>query len=187
MGISFVQRRAMVHFCLMLLLLHSLAGCGFHLRTIEGFNLDVESVHISATNAYGEFLRELEQILAVQGIEIASKASAEYTIHISSEQKFRRPVSTSGDISVSEYELRLETVFEVTGQDGKILIEPTMIVTEKIYSFDRSSFIGSSEEEKRLTEEMRRDIAGQLLRRFNASLRNIENGELSVEVDESIP
>ncbi len=193
MRVFFVPTRARLHFCLLLLLLHTLTGCGFHLRTIEGFNLDVESVHISATNAYGEFLRELERILSVQGIEIASKSRAEYTIHISSEQKFRRPVSTSGDITVSEYELRLEIVFQVAGQDGKVLIEPTMIVTEKIYSFDRSSFIGSSEEEKRLTEEMRRDIAGQLLRRFNASLRNVQSAEgksaegKSAEVDESIP
>ncbi|HIL97613.1 MAG TPA: hypothetical protein EYG51_17130 [Pseudomonadales bacterium] len=175
MGFFLFRTRARFHLCLLLVLIPSLSGCGFHLRTIEGFNLDVESVHISATNAYGEFLRELERILSVQGVKIAPKSSAEYTIHISSEQRSRRPVSTSAGISVSEYELRLETVFEVAGQDGKVLIEPTMIVTEKIYSFDRSSFIGSSEEEKRLVEEMRRDIAGQLLRRFNASLRNIQS------------
>lgn len=181
MRVFFVQTRAGFHFCLLLLLLHSLAGCGFHLRTIEGFNLDVESVHISATNAYGEFLRELERILTVQGIKIAPKSSAEYTIHISSEQRLRRPVSTTANISVSEYELRLETVFQVTGQDGKVLIQPTMIVAEKIYSFDRASFIGSSVEEKRLVEEMRSDIAGQLLRRFNASLRNVQSIEESTE------
>ena len=88
------------------LLLASVASCGFHLRTAEGYNLDLESVHISATNAYGEFRRELEQILVGQGIEIVPESSAEYTINIKAEQLFRRPVATSGDISVSEYELR---------------------------------------------------------------------------------
>jgi outer membrane lipopolysaccharide assembly protein LptE/RlpB len=96
-------------------------------------------------------------------------------IDIKSEQKFRRPVATSGDISVSEYELRLETVFEVASRDGTVLIQLARIVAEKIYSFDRNSLIGSSEEEKLLMGEMRRDVAGQLLRRFSASLRNLHS------------
>jgi outer membrane lipopolysaccharide assembly protein LptE/RlpB len=142
---------------------------------MEGFQLDLKTVHVSATNAHGELARELERLIAEQGIEISSRSGAEYVIDIKSEQKFRRPVATSGDISVSEYELRLETVFEVASRDGTVLIQLARIVAEKIYSFDRNSLIGSSEEEKLLMGEMRRDVAGQLLRRFSASLRNLHS------------
>ncbi len=172
-------------FFLLLFLSANLASCGFHLRTIEGFSLDLDTVHVSGTDTYGEFLRELELMLVGQGVEIAPESSAEYTINIRSEQRSRRPVATSADISVSEYELRLGTVFSVTARDGKVLIKPTTIIAEKIYSFDRSSFIGSSEEEERLIEEMRREVAGQLLRRFNASLKNFQSTEPEISTAES--
>ncbi len=160
-----------------LVLLVGLAGCGFQLRTMAGFELDLKKVHVTAANAHGELARELERIIIDQGIEISSRSAAEYVINIKSERTFRRPVATSGDISVSEYELRLETIFEVASRDGIVLIQPATIVAEKIYSFNRNSLMGSSEEEKLLMGEMRRDVAAQLLRRFSASLRNLQIAE----------
>jgi outer membrane lipopolysaccharide assembly protein LptE/RlpB len=52
------------------------------------------------------------------------------------------------------------------------LIEPTPLTAERIYSFDASNFVSNSEEEELLVEEMRQDLAGQLVRRFSATLRS---------------
>ena len=159
-----------------LLLVCSLLGvtnCGFHLRGTQGFELTVSEVHVAAANSFGEFSRELERALENQGIRIAADPNAEYNIRILSERTNRRPVATSADITVAEYELRLETRFEVVDTAGKIVISPTTLVSERIYSFDRTSLVGASEEEELLKKEMRRDIAGQLLRRFSATLRNL--------------
>ncbi len=51
-----------------------------------------------------------------------------------------------------------------------MVLPTTTLVTERIYSFDTESFVGSSEEEEMLSEEMRTDIANRLLRRFASSL-----------------
>jgi len=155
------------------LLIIALAGCGFHLRGTQGYEIPAASVNVTATNLYSQFSRELERMLAAQGIELKPASGAEYSISILSERTTRRPVATSTDISVSEYELRLETQFKIDSTTGEALIRPTLLAAERIYSFDRSSLVGSSEEEEMLTEEMRRDIANQILRRFSAGLRQM--------------
>jgi len=45
---------------------------------------------------------------------------------------------------------------------------------ERIYRFDNQSLVGSSEEESLLTEEMRREIAGNIMGRIDAAVRASE-------------
>ena len=155
------------------LVLTGIAGCGFQLRDTQGFEISAKSLSVSATNLNSQFSQELKRMLTAQGVALVPVSGAEYLISILSERTTRRPVATSADISVSEYELRLETRFQLTNANGELLIGPTMLVTERIYSFDRSSLVGNTEEEELLTEEMRQDIASQLLRRLSARLRNL--------------
>jgi outer membrane lipopolysaccharide assembly protein LptE/RlpB len=54
---------------------------------------------------------------------------------------------------------------------GKAVIEPTSVSTERIYRFDNASLVGNTEEEKLLNQEMRRDIASQIIRRIDATVR----------------
>ena len=171
---------------LSIVLVAMLCSCGFHLRGTQGFELNVRSVNVAAANAYGELSRELERSLRAQKIEVTSSSEAEYNIRIASERTSRRPVATSGDISVSEYEVQLTVSFEVFNAAAEVVIEPTTLVTERIYSFDQTSLVGNSEEEELLAEEMRRDLAGQILRRFGATLRNLPKDDV-IQRSETAP
>ena len=51
------------------------------------------------------------------------------------------------------------------------------VVTERNYTFDSSSLFGSNEEETILLEEMREDLALQIIRRVDATVRSIETNE----------
>ena len=163
------MRRVIFLICTLTMIL-VLTGCGFHLRGSQGDDLSVNSVHVSSANAYGLLSRELESMLSARGIELVPASSAEYSIAILSENTSRRPVATSIDISVAEYELTLATKFQVTGANGDIVIAPTTLATERIYSFDRTSLVGNTEEEKLLGKEMRRDIVQQIIRRLASTL-----------------
>ncbi|HJL60844.1 MAG TPA: LPS assembly lipoprotein LptE [Pseudomonadales bacterium] len=153
-----------------LLLLSALVGCGFHLRSTQGLEILAGNAHVSASNIYSPLTRELENMLVSQGVDLVPASSAEYTIRILTERTHRRPVATSGDISVAEYELMMTVSFQITDASGAVVLPTTTLVTERIYSFDTESFVGSSEEEEMLSEEMRTDIANRLLRRFASSL-----------------
>lgn len=156
-------------FCFLMLGL--LVGCGFQLRGTQGYDFDLDNIYLSSVNARGEMMQILGDTLSNQGVEIVSKSDARYSLALLSENTHRRPVATSGDISVSEYELVMEVQFQVLSQNQERLIPPTSVVVEKIYSFDAASLVGSSEEEKLVIEEIRRDISGQILRRVYAALR----------------
>lgn len=156
---------------LCLLALSLLVGCGFQLRGTQGYDFDLESIHLSSADTRSEMIQILGETLSNQGVEILSQGDAVYSLRVLSEYTHRRPVATSGDISVSEYEMSIEVQFQVLSRQQRQLIAPSSVIVEKIYSFDPASLVGSSEEETLVVEEIRRDISGQILRRLYAAIR----------------
>jgi outer membrane lipopolysaccharide assembly protein LptE/RlpB len=47
-------------------------------------------------------------------------------------------------------------------------------VTERTFTFNNSSLVGSNEEQATLLEEMRSDLVLQIMRRVDASVRSFE-------------
>ncbi|MFT7687308.1 MAG: LPS-assembly lipoprotein [Candidatus Azotimanducaceae bacterium] len=158
-------------FCISLIGLCSLVACGFQLRGLQGDNVEIEAVYLSGVNTRSELLSEIAESLRNRGINISSSSESVLSLHVVSENINRRPVATSADISVSEYELRMEVVFQAMTDEGQNLIPPTPLFVERIYSFDNSSLVGSSEEENIVVEEMRREIASKILQRLNSVLQ----------------
>ncbi|HKI74444.1 MAG TPA: LPS assembly lipoprotein LptE [Pseudomonadales bacterium] len=145
------------------------AGCGFHLRGTGGDKISLTSISVTAANANGDMQRMLERTLKESGVELTAKAP--YTVHLTSEATTRRPVATTSDVQVAEYGLRLDIGFELTGAAGKTIIPDTTVSAERTYRFDTSSLVGNTEEEKLLYDEMRRDVADQIISRIDASVR----------------
>lgn len=159
----------LVRIFLYMIILSLVSGCGFHLRGSQGVGLSIERIHVSAIDAYGDFVRELKRSLQYGDTEVVdASGDAPFSLRVMEENTTRRAVATTSDITVSEYELRMEVEFELLGTGGQSLIEPTELVAERIYVFDRTSLVGSSEEEELLKEEMRRDLARQMIQRVNA-------------------
>ncbi len=153
----------------------ALAGCGFQLRGSGGQVLDVERVSI--TGSKPELMDELEDTLKSIGVSVNEFTDPEYVINIGGESLSRRAVATSGNITVSEYELLLRAQFSVSSSSGEAVIPSAEVRVERIYSFDATNFVSNNEEEAVLLEEMRQDLAAQLVRRFSATLRK-RSGEI---------
>jgi len=83
-------------------------------------------------------------------------------------------VATTSTISVAEYELRLEVEIALENATGDIVIPSTSVVTERTFTFNNSSLVGSNEEQATLLEEMRSDLVLQIMRRVDASVRSFE-------------
>lgn len=158
--------RVNIIFCLMLLL----SACGFQLRGTGAPALEVEQVTVTGTAP--DLMDEVEDTLKTIGVTVDSGGEPEYRINILNESLTRRAVASSATITVSEYEVRVVALFSIEAADGSTLIPSSELVAERVYSFDATNFVSNTEEEALLIEEMRQDIAGQLLRRFSASLRN---------------
>ena len=165
------QKRSVARVVIVAVIALVISGCGFQLRGTGQTTILLESVYLNAIDNSGALARELIDSLEQSGVEFTSNGNAQVSIRLDRERFSRRPVSTTGRINVAEYELTLEVGFEVLTRGGDVLIPPTRIRTERIYTFDSSSLVGSNEEESLLNEEMRRDVIGQLLQRINASMK----------------
>jgi LPS-assembly lipoprotein len=165
------QKRSVARVVIVAVIALVISGCGFQLRGTGQTTILLESVYLNAIDNSGALARELIDSLEQSGVEFTSNGNAQVSIRLDRERFSRRPVSTTGQINVAEYELTLEVGFEVLTRGGDVLIPPTRSRTERIYTFDSSSLVGSNEEESLLNEEMRRDVIGQLLQRINASMK----------------
>lgn len=147
-----------------------ISGCGFQLRGSGGYELGADSVLV--IGGQRELIEELNDTLKGIGVDTQSNIAPQYTIEILNESTTRRAVATSGNITVSEYEVRLRSQFLIVAADGEVLVPETELSAERVYSFDAGNFVSNTEEEALLVDEMRQDLAGQLVRRFSATLRN---------------
>ncbi|MFN3239831.1 MAG: LPS assembly lipoprotein LptE [Pseudomonadales bacterium] len=147
-----------------------LTACGFHLRGTGAPALDVQRVALSGSPR--DLIDELGDTLKTIGVSVGGDGEPEYRINLANESLTRRAVASSGAITVSEYEVRIVAIFSIFDAEGKELIPASELVAERVYSFDATNFVSNTEEEALLIEEMRQDIAGQLVRRFSATLRN---------------
>jgi LPS-assembly lipoprotein len=166
-GGQFATGLARLRNLLLIALVSVLAGCGFQLQGSADSVADV-----SATQTYGELVTNVERTLTQQGIAVNPEGGADYRLHLLGERATRRSVSTTNQVSVAEYVLLLAVDFELFDRAGDRLLPLTTISVERVYSFDRGSFVGSSEEEALLSREMQADIIQQILRRLEASLKD---------------
>ena len=148
-----------------------LTSCGFHLRGTGSARMSLSVIHVTANDAYGEMQQALQRALTEAGVKLVPADKAAYSVHLLTERRIRRSVATTSDVQVAEYGLNMEVSFELTDSAGKQVIEPATVSAQRIYRFDSSSLVGSNEEENLLNEEMRRDIASQIIRRIDATIR----------------
>ncbi|MDP6264157.1 MAG: LPS assembly lipoprotein LptE [Pseudomonadales bacterium] len=158
---------------ILLLAVLSLDGCGFHLRGSGRSATQLDMLHVTAFNAYGELVQKLESVLTEAGVEIEpDKSVAPYSLRIISEKNTRRAATTTSRITVAEYELRLLVEFQLENRAGDLIIAPASLVTERVYTLDQANLMGSNEEEELLREEMQDEIIEQIIRRVEASTRS---------------
>jgi LPS-assembly lipoprotein len=171
-GGQFATGLARLRNLLLIALVSVLAGCGFQLQGSADSVAVLTTLDVSATQTYGELVTNVERTLTQQGIAVNPEGGADYRLHLLGERATRRSVSTTNQVSVAEYVLLLAVDFELFDRAGDRLLPLTTISVERVYSFDRGSFVGSSEEEALLSREMQADIIQQILRRLEASLKD---------------
>ncbi len=160
---------------LVLFLAITLSACGFQLRGTGGEVLAVDQVRVVGSEQ--ELVDQLEEILESIGIAVDGPNEPEYVVNIAGESLNRRAVASSGDITVSEYEVQLRAVFSISSATGEVVIPSSEVRAERVYSFDATNLVSNNEEEALLINEMRQDVASQLVRRFSATLRRLNAGE----------
>jgi LPS-assembly lipoprotein len=147
--------------------LFALAGCGFHLRTLD-LGASVSSFYVES-DAGNPLSGALRRSLRQAGVAEADSASAaEVVVDLLNAQLTRRSVSVAGDARVAEYEMDMSVLFRVLDSSGTELVAPRLVRSARVYRVDRGNIVGNSEEQALLEREMHNDLIQQIVRTLNA-------------------
>lgn len=158
------RRRAI----LSLLLLTSLAACGFQLRgTRADSKLAFQSLYLEAP-ARTPLERELRSAFKSQeGLTLTSDAkSADVTLNIASAIEEKKVLTLNAQGQVREFSLLYRLNFNAKDKTGKILIPSTELALQSSMAFSESQALAKETEERMIFSDLRNDAISQIMRRL---------------------
>ncbi len=156
----------------LLLLLFTLGGCGFHLKGYQQVASPVlDGLYVVAGEQRNTLAGALSHNLRIGGIKLAADAeSAKARVEITSERLQNRVLAVDADGKALDQELKLSASFRLTRVSGS---DPTTQSLELVrqLSYSGSDELGQRNETALLANDMRNEIANQIIRRLEALLK----------------
>ena len=162
----------MPHYALRLVLLlciAALAGCGFSLRgsgdSATLLPQDWKSMALVTGNPNSEFSRELVSRFASNGVTWVDQGEANYTLWLGPERFRQRNLSLNSEARAAEFELTMSADFVVRDRERAEVMTSTTATVVKQMENDPRNVVGKAEEVRLLQQEMRVELARQIMRR----------------------
>ncbi len=153
-------------FITLLLLVMQLAACGYHLRG-EAV-MPFKSIYLSAANPGSALVQELRKDLKTNKTEVMDKPDkAEVILNISLEQQDMVILSLDATGLVNEYQLRYRVSLRAYDNQQREWLPASDLLLTRDLIFDNSQILAMSSEETMLYQNMRSDMAQQILRRLS--------------------
>jgi LPS-assembly lipoprotein len=150
------------------LLLVSLAGCGFHLQGRTPLPESVRTAYVQATDQQTDFVQSLRKALLTSGARPSyDKRTASSVVYILKDEVVRRTLSVSALNKPNEYEVTYNVRFSVSAGD-KELLAPQDISATRSYSFDETRLLAKEHEETILRQGMAHDLAYRVIRQLSS-------------------
>lgn len=149
-----------------------LTACGFQLKGSQGLSgssLAGVSVAVVASNPQGELTGALIQSLRQSGALLVQRDEAEILLRVGDEQFARRNLALTAQARAAEVELTVATRFSVRRGERSLVTDASASVMRNMLD-DPGNVVGKTEEMRLLREEMRQDVADQIVRRTSRSL-----------------
>jgi LPS-assembly lipoprotein len=144
-----------------------LSACGWHLRGTLTLPEGLNSVYLHSESDAQLLGRTMEQLLVANQVGIAERqAAAQLIIKLLDFTEDRRVVAVGDNTLVTEYELIATADFSVENARGEVILPPSDVSVIRAYQFDQDNVLGMAEEQQLILQEMRREIAQQIIRRL---------------------
>lgn len=172
-----VTRNLRKGFFILLLATYSLLlnSCGFHLRGqgTATFPAALSSLRVQIAGSRQEndpLLAAVRNALRTQAkVDVRDEGELPVLV-LQNERSQTEALSISTTGKALEYSLRYEVSFQLLDTAGGESFPPQTIRLRRDYIFDPLNVIAKQKEEDELLREMRRDAAGQIVRRLARSL-----------------
>jgi LPS-assembly lipoprotein len=154
---------------LLLLMVLTLAACGFHLRgsNLKDVQFAFKSLYLKAP---GEtpFVADLRRILKSNNIVLTATADqADLVLDVVSEQATKQILTLSGAGRVQEYQLFYRVLLRAYDNQQNDWLPAEEISLSRILPYDDAQVLAKEQEEAALYKDMRVDAVAQAVRRLN--------------------
>jgi len=158
-----------------MMLMATLAGCGFRLRGASDLPPVMMETRITGVAEFAPLTLQLRRLLSGAGAQVlAADARASATLAISGEELKKRVLSVDAQGRAAEYELTYRFNFQVTDSQENVLVPQQRVELIRDYRFDPDNVLATGAEEAQIRDEMYRFAASQAMRRINAMLKHKE-------------
>ncbi len=154
-----------LHIITLLILTLAITACGWRLRGTLTLPEGLESIQI-VDNANSSFLsKQLTQLLVANGVALVD-ANPDMFIVLIEEREDKRIIAVGSNTLASEYELSSEARYFINDAEGKMLAPESTVSVVRSYEFNENDVVSKAEEERIIQQEMRRELAQQIIRRL---------------------
>jgi LPS-assembly lipoprotein len=160
-----------------------LSACGFQLRGTGGGSALPESwrsMYLVSENPNGELTRIVESTFSASGVVWTPRAEATHVLRLGPEAFSQRNLSVNAEARAAEFDLQMRASFVVFDAQGRVVMQNATAAVNKQMENDTQNVVGKAEEVRVLRNELRSELANQILRRisfFAANAANAANAE----------
>lgn len=159
-----MQTLAQPNFLFLTLLIFMISGCGWQLRGYEQYKAGntnkIEQLHLKGKATNRLFQSSLKRQLEDLGILLNDDAPLVLTLKEESTE--RRPLSYGSTGIPVQYQLIMSIRYEFSSEP-KTPANKRVLTARRQYDFDTSLVLAKKEEEKKLLEEMRHELATRII------------------------
>ena len=147
----------------------ALGGCGFELRRPP--ELPYTRIALVGFAPRSPMELALRAALPSSAEVVQSTAQAEVVLTAVDDRTYRIVAASTTAGQVREFRLRVQLKFRLSRPDGRVLLNDTELQRERDLSYTETAALSKQVEEEALLQEMRDDLAQQVLRMLVVAAR----------------
>lgn len=148
------------------ILLILIGGCGFHLRGTIPLNRPLPPIYLQTKDPYGQLAKNLQQVSSIEFTRSPSEAAI--ILVILDEQEIQQLLSVSGTQQTRQYNLILKVSFQVTDNQGNLLVPPQTVTESRALTVQSNQILAGSNEAENLYYQIRQAIVFDIMNRLTS-------------------
>ena len=143
----------------LIIVLVSLAGCGFTLRGSDGGSLPIDRLTVTFANSLHPLQAPLRRYLSSYDVELVPRNASDFELLISNESVEQQTVSLNTRAGAGQYELHL---------NGTLMAGPELFQAQGNFFEDTANIGGSQSGRDIALDDLRQELAQQIVIRLQA-------------------
>lgn len=150
------------------------SGCSFHLRGLQELPQVLNPIAVVCKNVAPSWGSILKKYLRTANLNVVDTAAdARYWLLIQNEDIQKNIMSISSGSSSRQYQLIYKITFSLNQTKGKTLISEVPLLASRLLTINNDRILGSHDEEEKIMNDIRQDIARQIIYRLTTLARNL--------------